>query len=96
VRVRPRCLHDGGGIGEEDRQPAKGQHRRRGASEAVGEPARAGSRTDQSTTRGWPRGGPAKDRKASRNEKLSRDRIACSRPQSKVFSQVGEVSASNS
>jgi hypothetical protein len=24
VRVRPRCLHDGGGIGQEDRQPAKG------------------------------------------------------------------------
>jgi hypothetical protein len=40
VRLRPRCLHDGGGIGEEDRQPAKGNHRRRGASEAVGEPAR--------------------------------------------------------
>jgi hypothetical protein len=95
VRLRPRCLHDGGGIGEEDRQPAKGIRRRRGASEA-GEPARAGSRSDRSTTEGWPRGSPAKDRKAARNEKLSRDRIACSRPQFKVFSQVGEVSASNS
>ena len=36
MRVRARRLHDGGGVGEEGRQRAKGNHRRRGASEAPG------------------------------------------------------------
>jgi hypothetical protein len=40
VRVWARRLHDGGGVGRSGRQRVKGNHRRRGAREALGVTAR--------------------------------------------------------